>query len=461
MKRIAVHGPLVLGICSAIAAAAAYLPGTSSPFDPDGATTVGSVVATSHLLDVFNVDVASNNHVFFSFLEHVIYDVTGSASEATMRLLPIAFGAAVIGLWGWEIGRRFGLLASLGGTAILATHPLFAVQARSVRGYTMVTFFAVVSTLLLLRTIDQKSPKGRQLALYSVLLAAGIATHLWMFLVVLAHVVLVFVRRRTSRGFVLAWGGSAVLGLLPYLSLLRGMLARNSESRTFRPELPASVAKELLGVHPVAMVLSVVLLLLALWHLRKDALTLWYSATFLAVGMFIWLALAPAYASARYVIWVLPAVAMAYSAVMCRHRLMLAAAAAIIVAQVATLAPGWNEPLLAEKPAGAIVRGSARQGLQVCTVGYGEGPLLAYTRPSDYRKTFMEGPLVGCNVAVVVTVADVPSQRMAELRERFPYLLRLPAHAEPGLVYSDRSLCGLREYRRYAAVECAGMPTGS
>src|SRR4051794_15081168 len=102
-----------LGLLAALATAVAYLPGSGRTLDYDGAVTVGSFVATPSLLDPFRRQAVFNNHPLFSFLEPLVSSATGSRSELLLRLLPIGFGAATVGVLAWALARRFGAVPAL------------------------------------------------------------------------------------------------------------------------------------------------------------------------------------------------------------------------------------------------------------------------------------------------------------------------------------------------------------
>src|SRR3954467_6764016 len=75
------------GFLAACVVIGTYLVGAGRAFGYDASVTVANFVRTPSLLDPLRRQVVYNNHVAFSFLEHVIYTVSGSSSERTMRVL--------------------------------------------------------------------------------------------------------------------------------------------------------------------------------------------------------------------------------------------------------------------------------------------------------------------------------------------------------------------------------------
>ena len=176
----------MLGITAALVTAAAYLPGSGRAFDYDGSVTVAKFVRTESLLDPFRRQVVFNNHPAFSFLEHLVYSVTGSASSWVMRLLPIAAAAACVGLLVGAAGRRWGPRIGLTAGALLATNPVFIGTGREVRGYSLVCLCGLAATVLLL-DLERSSSRAKSIG-YVAVSTLGLATHLYMALVLLGHV---------------------------------------------------------------------------------------------------------------------------------------------------------------------------------------------------------------------------------------------------------------------------------
>lgn len=121
------------GLASAAGALGFYLMGADRALGYDAAVTVRNFVLTPSPFDAFRRQVVFNNHPFFSFVEHVTVDLTGSADEVTLRVPPALFAGAVVGLVVWAIARRRSLRAGLVAGAVLAANPTFVGAARLFR----------------------------------------------------------------------------------------------------------------------------------------------------------------------------------------------------------------------------------------------------------------------------------------------------------------------------------------
>src|SRR5262249_48054137 len=158
---------------------------------------------------------------------------SGGHDAAALRALPIAVAALTVGVVAFWSASRWGLVAGATASALLAANPMFAVLSRSVRGYSLLTFTALASTLLLTRLLTGCS--RRLLIASPALVAAGIATHLYALLVLAGHITVVVARRRVNSGWLYAWAGTLVLGLGVYAELAPRMLsAASREHAVFR-----------------------------------------------------------------------------------------------------------------------------------------------------------------------------------------------------------------------------------
>jgi hypothetical protein len=230
---------------------ALYAQGLERSYDYDSSESVGSFIATRSLLDPFRRQLGFNNHPLFSFLEHIVYSAGGHGPSA-LRLLPITVAALTVGVVAVWAAHRWGLMAGATAGALLAANPTFAVLSRSVRGYSLLAFAAVVSTLLLPRLFAAYS--RRLLVVYTVAVALGIATHLYALLFLAGQIAVVVARRKADRAWLCAWIGAIVVGLGVYAGLAGRMLATATrEHGLFRPRLPLDAAPALLGSSSVAI----------------------------------------------------------------------------------------------------------------------------------------------------------------------------------------------------------------
>src|ERR1700681_1808524 len=69
-----------LALLCGLGALALLAIGARRAYDLDSSITVGFFVATKSPWDAFTQSFTLTNHVFFSFLDHLVYSVTGSRS---------------------------------------------------------------------------------------------------------------------------------------------------------------------------------------------------------------------------------------------------------------------------------------------------------------------------------------------------------------------------------------------
>lgn len=143
-------------------------------------------------LSVTLTDFPSNNdHPFFSLLSHLSTAAFGE-QPWTVRLPSALFAIATVPmlyLFGKDaVGRVEALLAA----ALLTVSYHHIWFAQSARGYTMLLFFTLLTSWLLLKAI--KSPDRKTYAWYAIAAALGCYTHLTMVYVVASHALIVGVR---------------------------------------------------------------------------------------------------------------------------------------------------------------------------------------------------------------------------------------------------------------------------
>ena len=147
--------PTRVGIFLGAVTAAVYMIGARRSFGYDAAATFANFVATPNLVDAFAVraampsivlkSIASNDHVLFSLISHVIYSVTGLRNEWVYRLVPALAAGGTVGVSAAVLARRFGLLAGVCAGLFIATNPMFVDNSRDVRGYSLAALLALVA----------------------------------------------------------------------------------------------------------------------------------------------------------------------------------------------------------------------------------------------------------------------------------------------------------------------------
>ena len=141
----------------------------------------------SPLIRILTVFPGDNQHTLFSVLAHLSISVFGD-HPWSLRLPSMLLGAATVPLlflFAREfVGRTEALLASL--LLAVAYHHVWFSQ--SARGYAAIAFFALLSSLNLLRGLRTGRPGN--FVWYAVAAALGVYTHVTMVFLVASHVLL-------------------------------------------------------------------------------------------------------------------------------------------------------------------------------------------------------------------------------------------------------------------------------
>lgn len=429
-KRRVVAGRCI-GLGGFSAALALYLVGAGRSYNYDESVTVGFFVATPSLLDPFRRQFFFNNHPLFSFVEHLVWS-SGGTTETWMRLLPAAFGASSVGFIGWWSTRRHGVLAGASAAAVLALNPLVIGAAQSVRGYSMLVFCAVVSSLLTVQLLEHGHRRFWCLAYVSVT-AAGLAVHLYMGFVLAGQVAFVAAKGLAGESWRALWYLSALLGSLAYLALLDTMAAGSRvQGRVFQPSFPIDLARAVLGEHPlaVASLAAVVAAAVRLSRFRREVVA---PVVALGIPLVVLWAVVASYPQIRFFVWLVAGVAACAAAVVARWRLAVVPVAAAVVAMAVVQLNSWPEDQHMLPSAAAVVDGARARGEEVCAVG--AEAVAAYTAPP--RQIF--GDVKGCDVLVLFTTWHESRTTLARASEHLPHGWSLPGttlrvlSASPGL----------------------------
>src|SRR5262249_46322746 len=133
--------------------------------------------------------------------------------------------------------------------------------------------------------------------------AAGLATHLYMLLVLVAHIALVLARPARLRPWIPLWLSALTLGSMTYLGTGATMLhSAERESHLLRLRFPLALLAALLGSSHATLVILGLLALTgaALVFSRPVAVA---TATLTACLVVVWLVLAPLDLYPRFFIW--------------------------------------------------------------------------------------------------------------------------------------------------------------
>lgn len=412
--------------------AAAYLIGSGRAFDYDSGVTVDAFIRTPSLADPFRRQISFNNHPLFSFLEHLVYTITGSASEWAMRPLPILFAGATVGILVGVVAARRSVWVALAAGAFLALNPLFIAEAREVRGYSLLCLCALGSSLLLER-LDRT---GRGRLVYILVIAIGTATHLYMLVVVIGHIAWIASRRHLSRLWGFTWTEGVLLGSFVYLGLLRAML--KPSARVFHPGFPYSLSRALLGHNPVLVAVELAGVAAAFWAWRHRRETWFVAAAVSAIITAAWL-IGPEYLFPRFFVWMVPGVAAVAALGLARARLLPLAALAIVVVPAA--ANSFTRDPIANRSAAVVIQPLIRDGLKVCAFPFGYVAFSVY-KPSRLTLVDSLAELRGCDATVSIVPEDAITRLAAADRAQFPFVTVLPAEA-PGILRSRGPLAVL------------------
>lgn len=140
------------------------------------------------LASILTVFPSNNDHKFYSVLAHFSVSAFGEAPWS-LRLPSVLFATATIPLlylFGRQVTSR---LETLLAVALLAVSYYHIWYAQSARGYTMLLFFTLAMSALLVSAI--RTPRAKTYALYAGVAALGCYTHLTMVYVVVSHAMIV------------------------------------------------------------------------------------------------------------------------------------------------------------------------------------------------------------------------------------------------------------------------------
>jgi len=420
-----------------VAVAGLYSIGLGRAWGLDAAVTVHNFIVTPSLFDPFRRQLVYNNHVLFSFVDHLVYSLTGSADERVLRVVPILASALSVGVLADAVARRAGALAAFAAAAVVAASPILLVSGRDARGYSMLLLACVISTVLLFELRVSTSRSLPRVLGYVLALAAGIATHLYGLAMIPLHAAILGYGRADLHRWLVRWvvGGGA--GLAAYVAIASKMVHAHG-AREFQPKFPLTLAGQLLGGTPLTVVLLAIPLTAGMVALRRRTWALRAAAVVAPIVLGLWL-LAPQYLLPRFFVWLLPAIAYGVAVGVARARALSLLIAAFVVVEAIRFGPGFAHSDMPNRTASALADQVARAGGTPCALGG-----LSADAMEPYYPTIKVVDLAPtpprCDVVLVVfvpvpvnTVKLPPSWRAA-----FPYRRVLPADY-PGLAFSRRS----------------------
>jgi hypothetical protein len=394
-------GPLArrLGAVLGLVTAALYFLGAGRALDYDGSVTTGLFVRKGSLLDVFRSAYAFNNQPYFSFVEHIVWNL-GGHSEAWLRVAPIVAGATAVALLTTWSARRWGLVGGAIAGVTLAANPMYATLARSVRGYSLMVLGCIAATVIFVDARERPDAMNRARNVgYVAALGVAIGTQFYAVLVLAAHVVMLLSDRRFDAAWRKRIAAVVGIGALPYVGLA-GQLFRTARERkgTFLPSFPYDAGREVLGHELVAVVVFGALAVLALttvgWR-RGPAPAI---ATITVAILAIWIVAHPLDLYPRFLVWLVPMVAVAAAFAVAHHpRLSLLIAVAVaLVAMVLPQIGSWNTDPIASRTVAQSVERARAHGLTPCATGANGEVLAGYT--SAVRTVATPAGVAGCDL---------------------------------------------------------------
>jgi len=424
----------------------AYLPGSGRSLDFDSAQTVGMFVKPGPPWAAFRLQAVFNNHPAFSFLEQLVRVVTGRTDAATMRVLPILFGALAVGVLTWFATRRHGLAAGLAAGGLLACNPTFLSLSRAVRGYSLLVLCAVVATILVAEDRPGRS-RWSDLA-YVAVAGVGLATHLYMFPVIAAHVGAVAARRRMDERWRMRFAGAIAVGALAYAGMAATMIgAAGAHARVLKTGLPWDVAIMATGGGMASVLVAPLVATGAVLVLRRSRATRGAAVALLAAVGVLWLGLQSSALTDRFFVWMVPGAA--YLAAVAVGRIPVTAVLGAASATLAVYVPAvtlTGDPT-SYRQAAVVITEANSTGARSCVVNVGVSPMLAYLEsPGDFAVVTEPGQLDRCDVVVVAawwpTMAEWYARDrvvIGEAERRYAHRLVL-RHGDPILVLSNHPI---------------------
>jgi uncharacterized membrane protein len=422
----------------------AYLPGLGRSLDFDSAETVGRFVRIGPPWAAFQRQAVFNNHPTFSFLEQLVRVVTGQTDASAMRVLPILFGALTVAVLTWFVVRRFGLLPGLVAGALLASNPTFVELSRSVRGYSLLTLCAVVSTVLV---AEDRRSRHADIA-YVIAAGIGLATHLYMVPVLAAHLGVVIARGDFDKRWRMRFLGVGLVAGLAYVGMARAMVdAATAHARVFQADIPWRIAKMTTGGGWAALVLAPLAVAGAVIVLRRSRAARGAAAALAIVMLFLWVVQQSSALDERFFVWLVPGVAYLVGVAVSRIRATAVIAGVAVVLAVAAMLPGYTNDPTAYREAASLIRQVDASGGRSCVVGVGVSPMLAYLdTPKQFAVVTDPAQLDICDLVVVASWwhTDEPwyaadNAVIAAAERDFPNRTVLDV-GDPALVLSRRPL---------------------
>ena len=440
--------PMAVGIGMGVLTFVSYLPGLHRSLDFDSAETVGLFIRTGPPWTVFERQAVFNNHPFFSFLEQLVRVVTGRFDAATLRLLPIAFGSIAVGLLVWYVARRFTVTAGVIAGALVAANPSLNELTRQVRGYSLLGLCALLSTLIIVEelvpTPDEPGAFGRRAGTrYLATVVVGIATHLFMVLVVAAHLGMVIAARRFDRVWRQRFLATIVLSSMAYAAMAGELFGGGAaHGQIFQPRLPLDVIDHLLG-GGWATVIAVPVVGAGVLIASRNRVVLGGVAAFAVAFTLMWVVYRSGALTPRFFTFLVPLAGLAAAVAIARVRPLALLVGASAVLAVFSFVDVYRDEPTGYRRAAELIRTVDAAGGKTCVSAIGVPQMKAYVdEPGQFVGVDDANDVHDCDVVVVAAYWNTDAEWysadravIAAAEAEFEHRTVLPA-IDPAVVYS-------------------------
>jgi hypothetical protein len=257
----------------------------------------------------------------------------------------------------------------------------------------------------------------------------GIATHVFVIVVLAGHVVWIALRRSWPdiRRLAPAWIAALAIGVAANANIeVMEFVQHGFPPSLFSPAFPLYLVLFLVGAPvlvPIGLWLSTAGL--GLWAARREPRVWAAVAVVAAVVAILWLILQPAYLYPRFFIFLIPGVAYLMAAAIKRWWVLAPVVVAGAIFAIAAQVPGYTEDPLALRQAANAVELARAAGGNPCVIHSDESVLDAYT--TAFTVVTTADQLNGCSEVVIVSWNVDPTLRDLAAQE-FPRLTVLPAY---------------------------------
>lgn len=275
-----------------------------------------------------------------------------------------------MGVLTWFASRRLGLAAGLIAGGLLAANPTFASLSRATRGYSLLVLCAVVATILVAEDRPDRS-MWFDLA-YVAVAGMGLATHLYMLPVVVAHFGTVVAKGRWGFRWRLRFAGVAGVAVLAYAGMATTMIdAMGRYPRSFQAGLPWELAVMATGSGWASVAVTPLVVGGGLFVLHRSRASRGAVLAFGAAFLVLWAGMQSSALTARFLVWLVPGATYLAAVAVGRIRAgFLLGAASMALAVVAAL-PGYTAGPTAYSEAAAVIRRANAEGARSCVVDVG------------------------------------------------------------------------------------------